>query len=65
MKMNGLKLEKMLREMLSSHAIGTLVAELILRQYYTVARFTEEDAIRSARLFADKEILSLKATGRF
>ena len=65
MKMNGLKLEKMLREMLSSHAIGNLVAELILRQYYVVSEFTETDALRSARLFADKEILSLKATGKF
>lgn len=63
MKMNGLKLEKMLREMLSSHAIGNLVADIIMRQYYVVARFTEEDAIRNARLFLEKETLELTATG--
>ena len=49
--------------MLSSHAIGNLVADIIMRQYYTVARFTEEDAIRNARLFLEKETLELTATG--
>lgn len=56
-------LEKKIREMLSSHEIGNLVADIIMRQYYVVARFTEEDAIRNARLFLEKETLELTATG--
>lgn len=49
--------------MLSSHAVGNLVADIIMRQYYTVARFTEDDAIRNARLFLERETLELTATG--
>ena len=56
-------LETRIREMLSSHAVGNLVADIIMRQYYVVARFTEEDAIRNARLFLEKETLELTATG--
>ena len=56
-------LEKKIREMLSSHEIGNLVADIIMRQYYVVANFTEEDAIRNARLFLEKETLELAATG--
>ena len=56
-------LEKRIREMLQSHAVGNLVADIIMRQYYVVARFTEEDAIRNARLFLEKETLELTATG--
>ena len=56
-------LEKRIREMLQSHAIGNLVADIIMRQYYVVANFTEEDAIRNARLFLEKETLELTATG--
>lgn len=56
-------LEKRIREMLSSHAIGNLAADIIMRQYYVVANFTEEDAIRNARLFLEKETLELTATG--
>lgn len=63
--MNAVELKKALDEILKSHSIGKLITDLILRQYYVVSEFTETDAIRSARLFADKEILSLKATGRF
>lgn len=59
----GVMLEKRIREMLQSHAVGNLVADIIMRQYYTVARFTEDDAIRNARLFLEKEILELTATG--
>ena len=56
-------LETKIREMLSSHEIGNLAADIIMRQYYTVARFTEDDAIRNARLFLEKETLELTATG--
>lgn len=56
-------LETRIREMLQSHKIGNLVADIIMRQYYVVARFTEEDAIRNARLFLEKETLELTATG--
>lgn len=56
-------LEKQIREMRASHAVGNLVADIIMRQYYVVARFTEEDAIRNARLFLEKETLELTATG--
>ena len=56
-------LEKKIREMLQSHAIGNLAADIIMRQYYVVARFTEEDAIRNARLFLERETLELTATG--
>ena len=56
-------LEKRIREMLQSHAVGNLVADIIMRQYYVVAEFTEEDAIRNARLFLEKETLELTATG--
>lgn len=59
----GHMLEKRIREMLQSHEIGNLVADIIMRQYYVVARFTEEDAIRNARLFLEKETLELTATG--
>ena len=62
-KKRGERLEKKIREMLSSHEIGNLVADIIMRQYYVVARFTEEDAIRNARLFLEKETLELTATG--
>lgn len=63
--MNAIELQKRLSEVLKAHSIGKLITELIMRQYYVVAEFTETDALRSARLFADKEILSLKATGKF
>ena len=56
-------LEQKIREMLSSHEIGNLAADIIMRQYYVVACFTEEDAIRNARLFLEKETLELTATG--
>lgn len=56
-------LEKKIREMLSSHEIGNLVADIIMRQYYVVAEFTEDDAIRNARLFLEHETLELTATG--
>ena len=56
-------LETKIREMLSSHAVGNLAADIIMRQYYVVANFTEEDAIRNARLFLERETLELTATG--
>ena len=56
-------LEKKIREMLQSHENGNTIADLIMRQYYTVPRFTEEDAIRNARLFLERETLELTATG--
>lgn len=56
-------LETKIREMLQSHAVGNLVTDLIMRQYYVVAEFTEEDAIRNARLFLEHETLELTATG--
>lgn len=61
--MNAIELKKALDEILKSHSVGKLIVDLILRQYYTVARFTEEDAIRSARLFLEHETLELTATG--
>lgn len=61
--MNAVELKKALDEILKSHSIGKLITDLIMRQYYTVTRFTEEDAIRNARLFLEKETLELTATG--
>lgn len=61
--MNAVELKKALDEILKSHSIGKLITDLILRQYYTVTRFTEDDAIRNARLFLERETLELTATG--
>lgn len=61
--MNAIELKKALDEILKSHSVGKLIVDLILRQYYVVAEFTEEDAIRNARLFLEHETLELTATG--